>query len=423
MIFSKIISSRRKLFILLYGGIFLFFGSIYLFHLLRLGWAAADISLRESQQTARIENEIKTLKAAFEQSFPDEKYVFTDLENTARAYYYQDTVIKTFVFWNTLSKKSTKVDFVQCLKGRAESEAQRIRANEQFEKELNILRQKYGSLVDEWVNKIGRHKFMNARWDVGCSGFEDRWTTYDLKETAIRDFDRFLAEYSDTKRQVEYDSQFVDDQYVEELSRLKEELTKSEFAMLEQQLKETPALKQGAESFQFESSELGSFSFSIPSQVIDRNILNDALEIVFNEHYKDYSLPNGYMPYGYCYGKRNSGASSIEVNAGNSDVIVLVKNEADKVIRHAYVQANQSFKLNVPNGVYQVNFYHGKGWNPRKKIKQLDNCNIIGGFIYYENLNKDPEKLYLFNQGISYTLRMRAGGNFSAVPSSVGEAF
>lgn len=417
------ISSRTKLFLLLYGSIFLIFGSVYIVHLVRVGLAAAEISSKEHAEASALEQEIKALKISFEQEFPAQKFVFTDLLNSEIRTYNRDTVIETLVYWNTLYIKSPKIDFLICLKGRAESEARELRAHAKFAEYVKVLRLQYGGIVDHWVNHIGRHKFMDSRWDVGCAGFPDKWIAFELNEDAVKDFEQFLVEYQKTKDQVAREGHNIDERYAQELEKIGEELTAQERLQLKRQLSETPALKDGSQTFRFESDALGSFDYSIPTPIIDELVLQDAVDLILNEHYKENSLENGSMPYGYCYGKKNVGPSSIEINAGNSDVIVLVKNESDRVIGHVYVQANRSYTLNMPNGVYRVNFYYGKGWNPRKKMKQVYCGNIVGGFIYYETLDKDPERVYLFNQGISYTLRTQQGGNFNTVPSSVGEAF
>lgn len=417
------ISSRTKLFLLLYGGIFLIFGSVYIVHLVRLGLAVAEISSREHAEALALEQEIKALKLRFEQEFPAQKYVFTDLLNSEIRTYNRDTVIETLVYWNTLSIKSPKVDFLSCLKGRAESEARELRANAKFAAYIEALRSQYGGIVDHWVNQIGRHKFMDSRWDVGCAGFPDKWSAFELNEDAVKDFERFLAEYQVTKEQVVREGKNIDQRYAQELEAIREELTAAEREQLRRQLSETPALKDGSQTFRFESDALGSFDYSIPTPVIDEHVLQDAVDLILNEHYKENSLENGAMPYAKYYGNENFGRSKINVFAGNSDVIVLVKNEFEKVVRHVYVKANNNFTLRVPNGTYMVSFYYGEGWNPRKKMKSYNSVDIKGGFIYYENISRDPERIYLFADEMSYFLKKRQGGNFTPVPTSKDKAF
>lgn len=174
--------------------------------------------------------------------------------------------------------------------------------------------------------------------------------------------------------------------------------------------------------FTFSGDDLGSFDYTIPRWTIDEKTVNDALEIVYTEHYKNNSLKNGDMPYAYCYGSANYGASTIKVNAGNSDVLVKVKNANDLVVRHFYVQANNHFSVKLNNGSYNIYFYYGQGWNPKKRMKEAVCGPLVGGFIYYENLSKDPSRLSLFNDGVEYTLMNVQNGNLKTVPSNVSEA-
>jgi hypothetical protein len=129
------------------------------------------------------------------------------------------------------------------------------------------------------------------------------------------------------------------------------------------------------------------------------------------------------MPYSYCYGAKNSGPSRVIVNAGNSDVLVSIKDMNDKVIRHVYVKSNHTFTLRVPNGNYQVFFYYGSGWNPKRSMTNTICGNLIGGFLNNEVVSKDPEIIKLNYGYIEYTLSIQSGGNFSTAGSSKSEAF
>jgi hypothetical protein len=144
---------------------------------------------------------------------------------------------------------------------------------------------------------------------------------------------------------------------------------------------------------------------------------------VYTEQYKDFSLQTGAMPYGYCFGTSNSGQSGVKVNAGGSDVLVTIKNMNDEVIRHAYIEARNSFRLNLPNGSYNVYFYYGNGWNPKRFMKDTDCGRLVGGFLSNESVSKDPNVLQLYSQIMVYTLTQQANGNFSTSGSSKGEAF
>lgn len=134
------------------------------------------------------------------------------------------------------------------------------------------------------------------------------------------------------------------------------------------------------------------------------------------------TLFTGDTPYEYYYGRNNSceeyGCSKIKVTTpNNSGVIVTIKQD-DIVVRHAYIEPNDSYTFSFPNGTYQVFFYYGKGWNPNKKMK---NGSIKGGFTSNEHFGKDnPQSLY--NNILEYRLILQQNGNFSTRPSNSNEA-
>ena len=140
-----------------------------------------------------------------------------------------------------------------------------------------------------------------------------------------------------------------------------------------------------------------------------------------HDKYINNSLNTGSTPYSKYYGVNSScrdyGCSQIKVSTSNSDVLVTIKNN-DKVVRHAFVQAGDSYTFSFPNGTYQVFFYYGKGWNPEKGMKRGE---IKGGFISNEDFGKDnPQNLT--NSVLEYELILQQNGNFSTRPSNPEEA-
>ena len=139
------------------------------------------------------------------------------------------------------------------------------------------------------------------------------------------------------------------------------------------------------------------------------------------DRYISNSLPTGATPYSKYYGGNSScnvyGCSKIKVITSNSDVVVIIKKN-DQVVRHAFIQARDSYTFSFPNGTYQAFFYYGKGWNPEKEMKGGE---MKGGFITNEDFEKDdPQPLY--NIVLIYELIMQENGNFSTRPSNPEEA-
>lgn len=148
-------------------------------------------------------------------------------------------------------------------------------------------------------------------------------------------------------------------------------------------------------------------------------------QLIYNKYINN-SLRTGSTPYAYCYGGNQScssrGCSKIRVKiAYNSDVIVTIKKN-DKVYRHGYISSGGSYTFEMPNGTYQIFFYYGTGWNPKKEMAQISCGTLKGGFISGENFGKDDSQT-LNNEILEYELILQENGNFSTRPSDSDEAF
>ena len=148
--------------------------------------------------------------------------------------------------------------------------------------------------------------------------------------------------------------------------------------------------------------------------------------------FNSFSQYTGSTPWENCFGKNAKckfyvedgyyvGCSNIEINSSpNSSVIVIVKRN-QKILKHAFISANSSHTIEVPDGTYQVFFYYGKNWDKYKKMNS-DECNSVrGGFKLDEYVGKD-DPISLKGQIMTYTLKTVSYGNFSQKPSSLNEA-
>ena len=145
------------------------------------------------------------------------------------------------------------------------------------------------------------------------------------------------------------------------------------------------------------------------------------------EHYANYSLSNGSLPYKSVYGSNyyaDYGMSKVTVTAPNTcDVVVTARHiNSDKVKGHVYVRANRTASFYIPEGRYTISFYYGNGWYPKKKIVGKHGT-LYGGFLSNETVGKDENVYYPANQGYTYTLQMTYNGNFSTEPSNTYEMF
>lgn len=156
--------------------------------------------------------------------------------------------------------------------------------------------------------------------------------------------------------------------------------------------------------------------------------ITDSINLVefFESQQTRTTMNTGDTPYSKCYGENQScnsyGCSKITVKTPyNSAVLVTIK-KGGVVVRHAYIEANDYYEFEVPNGTYQPFFYYGKNWNPNKLMKKDATCgDLKGGFSSEESFGKDTPQ-YLDNNVLSYELILQKNGNFSTKPSNKNEA-
>ncbi len=146
---------------------------------------------------------------------------------------------------------------------------------------------------------------------------------------------------------------------------------------------------------------------------------NNGQQSIEDNPYYNNSLRTGTSPYA-SYGTSVSDESQISVTTSsnsNCDVVVIIKSGGE-IARNAYIKAGGSFTFYIPNGMYQVFCYGGKGWNPDKSMPG----GLTGGFVANESFSKDSP-VTLNHQGLTYELIPQPNGNFSTQQSSASEVF
>ena len=137
---------------------------------------------------------------------------------------------------------------------------------------------------------------------------------------------------------------------------------------------------------------------------------------VEDDPYYNNFLRTGSTPYSNV-GLRSSDDSQISVSTSSASNCDIIKSGGE-IARNAYIRAGGSYTFNVPNGVYQVFFYAGKGWNPNKVMPN----GLEGGFVANESYSKDSP-VSLDYQGLTYELIPQPNGNFSTQQSNANEVF
>lgn len=330
----------------------------------------------------------------------------------------------SFLFFSE-NIKYNLIDFkyLNTLKIKVESELYNYYQLKKYRSGIAELSKIYGSATQEWEDKLDKEKFFEITTSDNCRPYFENSDKYRLKDNAISEFNRFLADYTVHQKELQNQDIQIKGKLENQLYNISSTLNANAKRLLSESFDKSEAINSDYEFFKFKWAGEEDFAYEIAKKSIDQSYIDNTLEKVYTEQYRLNSLSNGSMPYSYCYGGSNSGSSSIKVNAGPEDVLVTVKNNRNVVVRHAYIKAYRTFRINVPNGSYQVFFYYGTGWNPKKFMKDTNCGRLVGGFVANESVSRDPDILHLYNQELQYTLSKQTNGNFSTSGSSKFEAF
>ena len=352
-------------------------------------------------------------------------YIFDSLySNTIEnAKSYKDTSISFLFYSKEIRFNLIDFKYLNTLKIKVESELYNYYQLKKYRAGISELREIYGTATQEWEGKLNKEKFFEVMTSDNCRPYFENSDKYRLKDNAISEFNRFLADYSIHQKELQNQDIQIKGKLENQLNTINSSLNSNAKRLLWESFDKSQAINSDYEFFKFKWAGEEDFAYEVAKKSINQSYIDHALEKVYTEQYRLNSLANGSMPYSYCYGSSNSGSSSIKVNAGLEDVLVTVKNNRNVVIRHAFVKAFKSFRINLPNGSYQVFFYYGTGWNPKKFMKDTNCGRLIGGFVANESVSRDPDILQLYNQEMQYTLSKQTNGNFSTSGSSKLEAF
>ncbi len=414
---------RNKKIILIFCLLLLVFGGSYILFLSKVASSKKFLINKEKKDEILFSDLKRQFETKFNSGNKNEGYLFNELFSEDKAISFKDTSLSFFIYSTHDEIKLIDFKYVKCVFLKAESEAIKKRADNQYQNQLSIISKKHNGIAESWANKIGYDMFLIHKSKNECRPYFSNNDSYTLNPISFIEFNRFLVEFNMYQQKINLKNELITGNYKNEINKLKRGLNFDALNFLDRNIEYNSALKTKEEAFIFNWVGYGDFDYSIPRKEIDFEYIENVMTSVYQEQYKNNSLPNGAMPYSYCFGGSNSGNSKVRVNAGASDVVITIKNMNDDVIRHAYVKSGRSFSLNVPNGSYNVYFYYGEGWNPKRFMKDTDCGRLVGGFLSNESVSKDPNTLYINNQEMVYTLSEQVGGNFSTSGSSKIEAF
>ena len=456
-------SNKTLLLILAFG--ILFFGVPYIYFLTKVHAVKNELP-RVSKNSEFIQNESKTKwQSKFYEDHPE--IVANHLtDNTNKGFYYKeddrsytkDTLVSFFLYKKAIPVTLYHSKFFQCVyqnsvnsnsfwrhytvglsseKAEKKSKLPYFRMRNKVRKKFRVTDKEFEDLIA----LVGGLKVFQKKYrlflDFDCSKCIKNYTTKHItNDIAINEFYEFALQYLENKRNANNSNQNSLKKYNKDYRNLTSGMSRSLKEKLKKKIAEKPLITSENKKFNYLGSAggIGEITYTFKNSEYDLkprvdffgNPITPSLSGYVNEiyaaYYSENSLYTGATPYKYCYGSNNNGyPSQVKIKSGASDVIVTIKRKG-KVYRHAYIKANSNYTFKVADGSYNVYFYYGKGWNPKKFMKNTNCGRLVGGFVSKVSVGKDMF-LQLNNQYMTYTLTSVSNGNFSPQTSSIDEAF
>jgi hypothetical protein len=388
-----------------------------------------DISVYENTLMKILTNEKQLRISSLQQKDDKVALKFNSQFSLDSAKIDKNAVFRFLYLKKRISYNYYSINYIECLISKCELEIKHEQNLIAISKQKERLIKRYGEdSFNYWFDDLKDKKLLvGERKLANCQDYFKNYYVVQYKVAVWNAFEALLRNYNYERRYIknQNNQEYLElerltginraqlygnalDFFNNSLSQSKNELIKNET------IKKT-----------FQTAELGDITFYVTKEKFRKDkfdkIAADAFEIQWSEN----SLSNGSMPYAYCYGASNTcfdiDCSKIKILNGGTDVVVIIKTINDNVIRHAFVKAGYTFTFNLPNGMYNVYFYSGTGWDPYKILAQRQ-CTIRGGFVKSESTGKDTD-VSLYNQALSYQLKQVVNGNFSMESSSKAEVF
>ena len=445
-------SNKTLLLILAFG--ILFFGAPYIYFLTKVSTFKNEIPRLVDQSEYNQNSSRKIWEAKFLENHPeivakhlsvgakDKGFNFKESDRK----YTKDSLINFFIYSKTIPVVLYKPDFFQCVYynavnsdnfwnhyivglGKGKRNGKPLPPYLEMLKKTKKKHRVSDKEFEEFIQMVGGLKAFQqekpSSIDDKCKKcIENYQTAFETNTVAIVDFYAFVDQYLGAKKRIGKYNRGILEKYNSKYKIQTAGMNSSMRSKLKEKIKEKPLLTSNevTEVFSGFKEGLGDISYSFNESEEDLTPLKGYVNEIYASYYASNSLYNGATPYKYCYGASNNGyPSKVNIKSGNSDVIVTIKKQG-KVYRHAYIKAYSNYTFKVADGSYNVYFYYGKGWNPKKFMKNTNCGRLVGGFVSNVSVGKDMY-LSLNNQYMTYTLTSVKNGNFSPKTSSINEAF
>ena len=444
-------SNKTLLLILAFG--ILFFGAPYIYFLTKVSTFKNEIPRLVDETEYNQNSSRKIWEAKFLENHPEivAKHLSDDTNKgfnfkESDRKYTKDSLINFFIYSKTIPVVLYKPDFFQCVYynavnsdnfwnhyivglGKGKRNGKPLPPYLEMLKKTKKKHRVSDKEFEEFIQMVGGLKAFQqekpSSIDDKCKKcIENYQTAFETNTVAIVDFYAFVDQYLGAKKRIGKYNRGILEKYNSKYKIQTAGMNSSMRSKLKLKIKEKPLLTSNevTEVFSGFKEGLGDISYSFNESEEDLTLLKGYVNEIYASYYASNSLYNGATPYKYCYGASNNGyPSKVNIKSGNSDVIVTIKKEG-KVYRHAYIKAYSNYTFKVADGSYNVYFYYGKGWNPKKFMKNTNCGRLVGGFVSNVSVGKDMY-LSLNNQYMTYTLTSVKNGNFSPKTSSINEAF
>ena len=444
-------SNKTLLLILAFG--ILFFGAPYIYFLTKVSTFKNEIPRLVDQSEYNQNSSRKIWEAKFLENHPEivAKHLSDDTNKgfnfkESDRKYTKDSLINFFIYSKTIPVVLYKPDFFQCVYynavnsdnfwnhyivglGKGKRNGKPLPPYLEMLKKTKKKHRVSDKEFEEFIQMVGGLKAFQqekpSSIDDKCKKcIENYQTAFETNTVAIVDFYAFVDQYLGAKKRIGKYNRGILEKYNSKYKIQTAGMNSSMRSKLKEKIKEKPLLTSNevTEVFSGFKEGLGDISYSFNESEEDLTPLKGYVNEIYASYYASNSLYNGATPYKYCYGASNNGyPSKVNIKSGNSDVIVTIKKQG-KVYRHAYIKAYSNYTFKVADGSYNVYFYYGKGWNPKKFMKNTNCGRLVGGFVSNVSVGKDMY-LSLNNQYMTYTLTSVKNGNFSPKTSSINEAF
>ena len=444
-------SNKTLLLILAFG--ILFFGAPYIYFLTKVSTFKNEIPRLVDETEYNQNSSRKIWEAKFLENQPEivAKHLSDDTNKgfnfkESDRKYTKDSLINFFIYSKTIPVVLYKPDFFQCVYynavnsdnfwnhyivglGKGKRNGKPLPPYLEMLKKTKKKHRVSDKEFEEFIQMVGGLKAFQqekpSSIDDKCKKcIENYQTAFETNTVAIVDFYAFVDQYLGAKKRIGKYNRGILNKYNSKYKIQTAGMNSSMRSKLKEKIKEKPLLTSNevTEVFSGFKEGLGDISYSFNESEEDLTPLKGYVNEIYASYYASNSLYNGATPYKYCYGASNNGyPSKVNIKSGNSDVIVTIKKQG-KVYRHAYIKAYSNYTFKVADGSYNVYFYYGKGWNPKKFMKNTNCGRLVGGFVSNVSVGKDMY-LSLNNQYMTYTLTSVKNGNFSPKTSSINEAF